>query len=192
MRRPGTAASSAGRHPSRPSAGRRAPNRFPGDLLLHPACLLALAVVILNDRVLKVHTPGFVTGKLSGFAGLVYFPLFVIAALEGARWLLRRDRWKLGPRSVTIVSLSIGAVVVLIKSWGPAAEFYRANLGLVLWPAYAPLDLVQGRGLPPVRRVGLAQDLTDLVSLVALVVPIWIARRVMTPESGGQAPITGT
>jgi hypothetical protein len=190
--RPGTAASSAGQHPSRPSAGRRAPNRFPGDLLLHPACLLALALVILNDRVLKVHTPGFLTGKLSGFAGLVYFPLFVVAALEGARWLLRRHRWELGPRSILVVSALTGAMVVLIKTWGPAAEFYRANLGVVLWPAYAPLDLIQGRGLPPVRRVGLAQDLTDLVSLVALVVPIWIARRVMVPESGRQATTGGT
>ena len=75
-------------------------HRVPGDLLLHPVALLATALVILNDRVLKPEMPGVVSGKLSDFAGLVYFPLFVVAVLEGLRWLVRRSDWELDWRWV--------------------------------------------------------------------------------------------
>lgn len=155
------------------------PSRFPGDLLLHPAALLALGLVILNDRVLKVHVPSAFTGKLSGFAGLVYFPLFVVAFMEGARWLVNRRRWELGPRSVVVVSVVSGIIFVLIKTWGPAAEIYRSSLGVVLWPAYLPGDLIQGRGFPEIRRIDVVEDRSDLVALVALAVPVWVSRRVM-------------
>ena len=142
----------------------------------------ALALVILNDRVLKVHAPSWFTGKLSDFAGLVYFPLFAVASLEAARWLVTRHRWELRHRSVLIVSVVVGCALVLIKAWGPAAEFYRSNLGVLLWPAYVLGDLLQGRGLPPVRRVGLVEDTSDLVALVALALPVWVGIRVMRPS----------
>ena len=41
--------------------------------------------MIVNDRVLKVRYPSEVTGKLSDFAGLVFFPLFLVAAAEALR-----------------------------------------------------------------------------------------------------------
>ncbi len=153
--------------------------RYPGDLLLYPAALLALVLVILNDRVLKVHVPSAFTGKLSGFAGLVYFPLFVVSLIEGARWLVNRRRWELGQRSVVVVSVISGIIVVLIKTWSPAAEVYRSYLGVLMWPAYLPGDLIQGRGLPEIRRVGVVEDRSDLITLVALLVPVWVSRRVM-------------
>ena len=49
-----------------------ASGRTPGDLLLHPVALLALVLVIFNDRVLKVRYPSEFTGKLSDVAGLVF------------------------------------------------------------------------------------------------------------------------
>ncbi|HTO01050.1 MAG TPA: hypothetical protein VL068_10275 [Microthrixaceae bacterium] len=158
-------------------------NRVPGDLLLHPVALIALGLVILNDRFLKVHYPSAITGKLSDFAGLVYFPLFVVSVLEGFRWLARRRPWELGPRAITIVSMFLGVIMTLIKTWGPAAEFYRSYLGVVLWPAYVVGDVVQGRGLPGVRRVGLIEDATDLVALVALLLPVWVGTRVRLARS---------
>lgn len=158
------------------------PLRFPGDLLLHPVALSALALVILNDRLLKVHTPSWFTGKLSDFAGLVYFPLFVVAVVEATRWIVNRRRWQLRPRSVCIVSTFVGIAMVLIKTWGPAAEFYRSNLGVLLWPAYVAGDLLQGDGLPEVRRVGLVEDRSDLFALVALTLPVWVSHRVMRPK----------
>ena len=165
--------------------GERSP-RYPGDLLLHPAALVALGLVILNDRVLKVHVPSAFTGKLSDFAGLVYFPLFVVAFIEGVRWLLNRRRWEMSPRSVVVVSVISGIILVLIKTWSPAAEIYRSYLGVVLWPAYLPGNLIQGRGLPEIRRVGVVEDRSDLLALVALAVPVWVSRRVMGPGKEDQ------
>lgn len=159
-------------------------SRFPGDLLLHPVALIALGLVIVNDRVLKVHVPSTFTGKLSDFAGLVYFPLFVVAFVEGARWLVNRTRWELGRRSVIVVSVVSGAILVLIKTWGPAAEFYRSHLGVVLWPAYLPGDLMLGGGFPEIRRVGVVEDSSDLIALVALMVPAWVSGRVRGRPSG--------
>ena len=45
-------------------------NPAPGGCLVHPAMLGALGVLVLNDHVLKHACPGFVTGKLSDFAGI--------------------------------------------------------------------------------------------------------------------------
>ena len=47
-----------------------------------PPTLLALAVLVLNDHVLKQAAPGVVTGKLSDVAGLVLAP---------SRGILHRD-----------------------------------------------------------------------------------------------------
>src|SRR5688500_11278112 len=63
-------------------ADRRSAALVPGDGLLHPAALASIAVLILNDHWLKAAAPGLVTGKLSDFAGLLFFPLMVQAAYE--------------------------------------------------------------------------------------------------------------
>ncbi len=42
-----------------------------------------LALLLLNDFALKQHYPGIVTGKLSDFAGLWVFPMFVLAFVRG-------------------------------------------------------------------------------------------------------------
>jgi hypothetical protein len=43
--------------------------------------LFAVAVLIVNDHVLKHRFPGLVTGKLSDFAGLFFFPLLLVDAI---------------------------------------------------------------------------------------------------------------
>ena len=63
-----------------PGRSRRQP--VPGELLLHPVALIAIAVVIFNDRYLKLHHPGIISGKLSDVGGLIYFPLFVVSLIE--------------------------------------------------------------------------------------------------------------
>jgi len=54
----------------------------PGGLLLHPAVLAAIALFVVNDHVFKPAHPGWLTGKLSDVAGLVFFTL---AAVTGGR-----------------------------------------------------------------------------------------------------------
>ena len=57
---------------------------LPAGEFLHPVPLFAVVVLFANDHWLKgAHLlPPLVTGKLSDFAGLLFFPLLVTAALD--------------------------------------------------------------------------------------------------------------
>jgi len=158
-----------------------ATGRTPGDLLLHPVALVALVLVIFNDRILKVSYPSEVSGKLSDFAGLVYFPLFLVAAIEGARWLRRRTGWELTSRSVVVAVVVVGTAFVAIKVSHPAGEVYRTVMGVVLYPLDLLSSVMAENGVPPLSRVSLVEDKVDLIAVPALLLPVWIARRVMSP-----------
>jgi hypothetical protein len=143
-------------------------------------------VVIVNDRWLKVHHPSEVSGKLSDFAGLVYFPLFLVAVVEGARRLRRSRPWELSERAVWVAVAVVGTAMVLIKTWHPAGEVYRTVMGLVLWPVDAGGSLARGNALPPLGRAGLVEDRTDLIALVALCLPVWVGHRIMAHPNGNR------
>lgn len=55
------------------------------DILLNPLYLGMLFLLFLNDFILKLTFPGFVTGKLSDFAGVFVFTIF---------WMVIFPRWK--------------------------------------------------------------------------------------------------
>ena len=148
----------------------------PGSLLLHPVALAAIALLIANDHLLKRVAPGVLTGKLSDFAGLVFFPLFLRALLEMTLGPRARSSRTLGALSLISVVLT-GAVFAWVKTTALGAETYRVGLGLLQWPFGAALDLVRGHGLPGLWRVAVTRDATDLVALPALAVPLWIASR---------------
>ncbi|HEU0015221.1 MAG TPA: hypothetical protein VFQ45_16135 [Longimicrobium sp.] len=57
----------------------------PADLLLSPPALASLALLLLNDHVLKAAYGSWLTGKLSDFAGLLAFALFCRAMLPRRR-----------------------------------------------------------------------------------------------------------
>src|SRR5690242_20127817 len=61
--------------------------------LLHPLPLAAVAVLAINDHLLKGAgvLPGWLTGKLSDIAGLFFFPLLLTALARGA-WKLAAKR----------------------------------------------------------------------------------------------------
>ena len=64
----------------------------PAALVCHPLVLLAVAIVAINDHVLKESgwLPGVVTGKLSDVAGLFFFPILVaVLAYLAARYVER-------------------------------------------------------------------------------------------------------
>jgi len=49
------------------------------QILLHPYFILSLLILIINDHYLKANYPSFITGKLSDFAGLFVFTIFIFA-----------------------------------------------------------------------------------------------------------------
>jgi hypothetical protein len=164
----------AARPTDEPSAAPHAPAA--GDGMLAPVALGALALLVLNDHVLKARFPGVVTGKLSDFAGLVFFPLLLVALVEVAQRAL--GRFSRPSRRVLLVCvLATGAVFSLTKTWEPAGDLYRGALGVLQWPAYAAGALLRGAPLPPVRTVRHAVDPTDLIALPSLWVAYVIGRR---------------
>ena len=149
--------------------------------LLRPAALLAIALLVINDHVLKARAPGLVTGKLSDIAGLVFFPLLLAAAAEqvGLR----------GGRAAVIgAAAATGIVFAAIKLWAPAGELYRMGLAALQWPFHAVAAVLRDGALPALGRVRLVQDPTDLIALPALLVPIALARaESASGEAGGAA-----
>ncbi|MER7457084.1 hypothetical protein [Micromonospora sp. NPDC126480] len=115
----------------------------------HPATVLALVVLVVNDHLLKPAIPGPVTGKLSDVAGLVLAPPLVAVLLT----LLAP---RLPVRAAAAVGLvSVGAGFALVKASGYAAEVASAA-----WTALAGPSLVRA-------------DPTDLLTLPALGLAWW-------------------
>ena len=50
--------------------------------LAHPLPLASIVVLLVNDHVLKRACPSWLTGKLSDFAGLFFFPILLVAIAE--------------------------------------------------------------------------------------------------------------
>lgn len=139
--------------------------------LAHPIVLGAIALLVINDHVLKAAYPGFVTGKLSDFAGLVFFPVLLAALCE-------QLRFRHGIATVIGAAIATGIVFASIKLSATAGDLYRVALAALQWPFRALFALVEGNPVPSLAKVHLAADRTDLIALVALAVPIMLARRV--------------
>ncbi|MCH9688474.1 MAG: hypothetical protein K0V04_43995 [Deltaproteobacteria bacterium] len=118
----------------------------PARGLLHPAWLTSLAVLALNDHVLKGADilPSAVTGKLSDVAGLLVAPL-LLAALLGVR------RW----RPWVACHLAIGLVFAAIQLSAEAAAGWSTAMSWI--------------GFPWV----ITRDVTDLLTLPVLGLSLW-------------------
>ena len=144
------------------------------DALLHPAAIAALGLLLLNDHYLKSAVGGPVTGKLSDFAGVAFFPLLLLGTWELAQAGL--GRW-MGPgaRAHVVAVLATGLGFALVKSSPGAAASFGWLLGTAQWLLGSPLRLLGGEPLEPVNQAVVLVDPTDLVALVALGIPLAIA-----------------
>ncbi|WP_189328475.1 hypothetical protein [Actinoplanes ianthinogenes] len=123
----------------------------------HPSTVVALAVLVINDHLLKATFPGPLTGKLSDVAGLVLAPplLAVLATLIAPRLSARRTG--------QIAMLTVAAGFGLVKAFP-----YAAQLASAAWSLVTP-SLVRA-------------DVTDLLALPALAVSWWsLGRAHRTP-----------
>lgn len=118
--------------------------------LAHPASLAAIALLLLNDHFLKTEIPGWLTGKLSDFAGLFFFP-FLLAVLVGSVW--KR------PTPLTVGKLAFATTAV----WFAAAK--ATLLGHQLTSEFASVLLG--------ANVIITPDPTDLLALLSLL-PAWL------------------
>lgn len=146
-------------------AGSDAPGRraLPLGEFLHPVPLVALVVLAVNDHYLKGRhlLPMWVTGKLSDFGGLLFFPLLLTALGDTVLCLVSRvtgwkvdyslRRWK-----VVAACVATAAVFTPLELSGAYGRFYTETLGKIGFPSatYA--------------------DLTDLLALVMIPVAGWL------------------
>lgn len=137
--------------------------------LAHPVMVLAIALLIVNDHVLKAAMPGLVTGKLSDVAGMMFFPVLLAAAAEQVG--IRR-----GTVAVLVAAIATGTVFAAIKLSPTAADLYRIGVAAMQWPYHALVAALAGDALPALGRARLVVDPTDLVALLALPVPVVLAR----------------
>lgn len=133
---------------------------------MHPVTLAAVAVLVVNDWVLKSYWPrGFahaITGKLSDIAGLAFAPVVLTAAiglvLAGAARLGVRVDPSLTRRRLLLSIAATGAGFIAVKLSPAAADAVVRALSHLGRPAAIYLDR------------------TDLLTLPALAVAWWIGR----------------
>lgn len=140
------------------------PSRPAGGLMLHPLVLGSVAVLVLNDHLLKAAVGSWWTGKLSDVAGLVFFPVLLLAAVELAGAAAGRS-WRPGRRWLVLAAVltAAGFAAVEVLSWADA--LYEQVLGAV----QAPVRVLLGG--PPGPVVATA-DLSDLLALPAVLLPV--------------------
>ncbi len=143
-----------------------------GELLLHPVALTAVAVMIVNDHFAKEHFPGVITGKVSDFAGLVYFPLFLASLIDaGSRAM--RGRVALNRGTLLFTIAVTGMAFALAKTTTPCAEAFRKIWRFLNWPLHA---LMAGHRIPNCH-VHFVADATDLIAMPMLLAAYIIGSR---------------
>jgi hypothetical protein len=119
--------------------------------LQHPLSLLGIVILLVNDHVLKTVSWSWLTGKLSDFAGLFFFPFVVATVLSSLLNRIKVSAHIIGQIAFGLVSIWF----VLIKLIAPAndlADRIASSLSRL-----------------PIRY---ALDPTDVVALVVMI-PAW-------------------
>ena len=126
------------------------------NIVFHPFFLSSLTILLINDLILKSHYPGWLTGKLSDFAGLVVL-VFLLCSLRG------RDR--VTREYVLLVHILLGLSFALLKV-----------LPIDVWLS----SLSYRTGIPGGIIV---KDVSDLLALAVLPVCYWLLSRRTTESS---------
>jgi hypothetical protein len=150
-----------------------------GAALLHPLAVCCSLVLVANDHVLKQAYPGFVTGKLSDFSGVLLMPLFLHAAFEILHTSLRGQLppARLSNHALASAALLTAVAFALPELGGPCAAAYQSGLGALQWPFRALFALLEEQGLPPLQTVQATADLTDLAALPMALLAYFVGRR---------------
>jgi hypothetical protein len=149
----------------------------PRAAILHPVAIGALALLLVNDHVLKSAWPGWWTGKLSDVAALIVGTVTFAALGQLAVGDRRRTTSRIaGPWSVElVVAIVVGLWFAAVKTLPVANEAYAVIMGVAGWPFGALGDLIAARPSGPVGLAPTRLDHGDLIALPAVVVGWWLA-----------------
>lgn len=156
------------------------------DSLLHPLPLSALALMIVNDHVLKPNHPGWWSGKLSDIAVMALLPFLLLALWDVMRLQVARLR----PPDVrmAVVAVIVSMIIFTIIEVVPlGADVYRWGLGGAQWPFRALSAAIASQPIPDLAPVQLTSDPSDLLTL-----PAALAVLVVRPWSEPPLPVRAT
>lgn len=138
-------------------------------LSAHPLTLFALALLLINDQVLRRMWPSTLTGKLGDFAWLFFAPLAVIAVMA----LLTPFGGQLRARAIPAIAYSSAALIFGLVKTMPVAHSAVVSAASQLFGF----------------EVGWRLDQTDLIALTALAASAWLWSK--TPEPRPRHQRTG-
>lgn len=141
--------------------------RVRGDFLLSWVFLVSLVALLVNDFYLKRAHPGAVSGILSDVAGMVFFPILIVAVAEFAMLLFPAKRFA-SVAWFAVAAAFIGVAFTVVKFTGWGEDAYTAVV--------APVVEWTGSGLS-LGTTGVVSDPADLLALLALPIPILVGRR---------------
>ena len=127
----------------------------------HAVFAVAVLVLFVNDHFLKAAYPGFITGKLSDIAGMIYFPLLLEMLLAP---MVKHRRLLLACCTATAIAFT------LTKTTAFGNDAFRLAWGAMQWPWYA----LRGEGFP---RVVLVQDPTDVIAVPFVLIALYTGSR---------------
>ncbi len=142
--------------------------RLAADFLMDPVVLVALGVLLLNDHMLKEQYGNWWTGKLSDVAGMVLFPVLLVAVFETARRTLGRSGWAAAPTAFLLAATLTAAAFAVIKTL-PVATTVAESVNRV---AASPL-----RAIGAVDGVTIRQDASDLLAVPFVLLAVWVGYR---------------
>jgi len=144
-----------------------------GDFLLDPIALGSVAVLVTNDWYVKQNWPGAISGKLSDLAGLIFFPLLLVALVELGSLVVRRP-WQAARSAFIAVAVIVAVVFASTKAIEPVRNADEVILGWLWWLPGAAYRLVSGQAAGTAGRHQVTADLSDLLAVPCVLVAIWI------------------
>lgn len=154
---------------------------LPLTLLVRPWPVLAMVLLGLNDHWWKESglLPGWLTGKLSDFAGLFFFPLLLVTlwnlACDGVNGLTRKQLLRASPTTLQLMvaATATGAFFSAVQIHEPVADWYaRATAWLAFW-SDAP-------------RVEVTMDPTDILAVPMVFLSFLVGQRAIAKLPPGR------
>lgn len=121
---------------------------------VHPATLFSIVLLLLNDHLFKVVAPSWLTGKVSDFAGLFFFP-FLLALLLSVLlgWQRRLPSMTIGRTAITITAIWFALAKATPLGHALTVRAISALLGYQIAVELDPTDLIALAVLWPAWRL---------------------------------------
>ncbi len=125
----------------------------------HPLTIATLILLIINDNYLKQMYGNAITGKISDFCGLYFFPLFLLASVTIIIRIVRsKNNYEPSWPHLLIIIIITYSFFAGIQLSEHLARFYESLLHPLGFPAKV------------------TRDLTDLIAFISIV-PLYIFNR---------------